>query len=73
MVMNVMTAHTVQPVPMALFWLTFLMSALLGVYSLLLLTRLPSAMAICGIAQGCLFGFNVLGRFLIAWIAKMTT
>jgi hypothetical protein len=73
MLMNLSTAHTPQPVSMAFFWLTFLMSALLGLYSLVLFARLPTSMAVLGIIQGCLLGFNVLGRFLVGWIAKMTT
>ncbi len=73
MSMNLTTAHTPEPISMAWFFLTFAMSALLGVYSLVLLRRLPIAMAAAGAIQGCLFGFNVLGRFLIAWVAKVTT
>jgi len=69
---NLSTAHTPEPVPMTLVWLTFLMSALLGIYSLALFTRLPKAMAILGIIQGGLLGFNVFGRFLVAWFAKVT-
>lgn len=71
--MAMTTAHGDQPVAMAWFYLIFIMSALLGLYSLVLLKRLPVTMTIVGIIQGCLFGFSFGGRFLFAWIAMMTT
>ena len=71
MSLNLSTAHTPQPVLITLFFVTFVLSALLGVYSLLFFSKLPKAMTVLGLLQACLFGFNVLGRFGFAWLAKI--
>ncbi|MFA5204408.1 MAG: hypothetical protein WC708_08385 [Lentisphaeria bacterium] len=68
-----MTNSRYNPGTLVWFFLMFTASALLGLYSLALFKKLPVAMTIIGAIQGCLFGFNVLGRFLFAWIAMMTT
>ena len=67
------TSHGYHPGALVWFFLMFTVSALLGLYSLALFRKLPVAMSIIGTIQGCLFGFNVLGRYLFAWIGMMTT